>query len=70
MRDRTGGRRGGVARYLRLPRSASRIRDDIDEELRFDIEIRARDLRALGVSAEEAERRASREFGDLDGTRR
>jgi hypothetical protein len=42
----------------------------VDEELQFDLEMRARDLRASGVSASEARARAMREFGDLDATRR
>jgi hypothetical protein len=59
-----------VARFLRLPRSAARIRSDVDDEIRFDIDMRARDLVRQGMSADEARDRATREFGDLDGTRR
>jgi len=59
-----------IARFLRLPRSLSRIRAEVDEELQFDLEMRARDLRASGVSASEARARAMREFGDLEATRR
>jgi predicted permease len=47
-----------------------RIRADVDDEIRFDIEMRARDLVEQGVSADAARARAAREFGDLDGTRR
>ena len=59
-----------LSRLLHLPRSADRIRDDIDDEIRFDIEMRARDLMREGLSAESARERAVAEFGDLDATRR
>jgi putative ABC transport system permease protein len=56
--------------FLRLPRSAARIRTDIDDEIAFDIDMRARDLVRQGVDAREAHARAAQEFGDLDATRR
>ncbi|MEO7086527.1 MAG: ABC transporter permease [Gemmatimonadaceae bacterium] len=59
-----------IARFLRLPRSVKRIRVDIDEEIGFDIDMRARDYVLRGMSAEKARARAAQEFGDLDGTRR
>jgi hypothetical protein len=59
-----------MIRFLPLPRSAARIRTEIDEEIRFDIDMRARDLMQLGISADAAHARAAHEFGDLDGTRR
>jgi len=43
-------RRRALARLLRLPRSARRIRADLEEELQFDIAMRARDLEASGLS--------------------
>ena len=39
-------------------------RDDIDDELRFHLESRVRDLMAEGRSAREAQAQAEREFGD------
>ena len=59
-----------LARYLRLPRTASRIRADIDAELHFELEMRARDLEAQGLGAAAAHERARAEFGDLEATRR
>lgn len=59
----------GLRRFLRLPRSPERIRADVDEELRFDIEMRTRDLIARGTSEADARARAGAEFGDLEGTR-
>ncbi|MFI5228374.1 MAG: ADOP family duplicated permease [Gemmatimonadales bacterium] len=59
-----------IRRFLRLPRSAARIRADLDDELRFDIEMRARDYVAQGLTPDEARGRAVREFGDLEATRR
>jgi len=58
-------------RRLRLPwRSSARISADIDDELTFHVEMRARELMATGMSEGEARREAVREFGDLDYTRR
>ena len=54
----------GIRRLFRL-RSAGSIPRDIDEELRFHIETRVDALVALGMTAEEARRRALAEFGDL-----
>lgn len=59
-----------IASFLHLPRSADRIRAEVDEELRFDIEMRARDLINAGAAKDEAYARAEREFGDLAATRR
>ncbi|HWH51936.1 MAG TPA: ABC transporter permease [Gemmatimonadaceae bacterium] len=59
-----------IRRFLRLPRSAARIRADLDDELRFDIDMRTRDYVAQDLSFDEARTRAVREFGDLDATRR
>ncbi|HEY2379085.1 MAG TPA: ABC transporter permease [Gemmatimonadaceae bacterium] len=56
--------------FPRLPRSAARIRTDVQDEIAFDIDMRARDLVAQGMDAREAHERAVREFGDLDATRR
>ena len=63
-------RRRPLARILRLPRSADRIRADLEEEIQFDIALRARDLEASGLSPADARARAEHEFGDLDATRR
>ena len=59
-----------IVRLLPLPRSAARIRADIDDEIRFDIDMRARDLVRQGIDDGEAQARAAREFGDLNATRR
>jgi putative ABC transport system permease protein len=59
-----------LARFLRMPRSAARIRADIDDEIRFDIDMRARDFVRQGMDAGEAQARAACEFGDLNATRR
>jgi putative ABC transport system permease protein len=60
----------GIRRFLRLPRSKTRIRAEVDEELRFDIEMRASDLERQGMPAGAAHARALAEFGDLEATRR
>jgi len=60
----------GIRRFLRLPRSEARIRAEVDEELRFDIDMRANDLVRQGVPPDVARARALAEFGDLEATRR
>src|SRR2546430_12940059 len=61
----TGGR------PFRFPwRSANRIRADVDDELSFHIEMRAAELIGAGMSADDARREATREFGDVEFTRR
>jgi hypothetical protein len=54
-----------ILRGLRRLRSGAFERE-IEEELRFHIEMRARDNLAAGMSPEEAEQEALRRFGDFD----
>jgi hypothetical protein len=54
-----------ILRGLRRLRSGAFERE-IEEELRFHIEMRARDNIAAGMSPEEAEQEALRRFGDFD----
>src|SRR4029079_7419832 len=51
-------------------RSEARIRAEVDEELRFDIDMRASDLVRQGVAPDVAHARAVAECGDLEATRR
>ena len=51
-------------------RSRERIRTDVDDELRFHLDMRVAELVALGASESDARREAHREFGDLEFTRR
>ena len=46
-------------------RSRSQLRTDVDDELRFHIEMRVNDLVARGMSAGEARAEAMRTFGDV-----
>src|ERR671937_1166390 len=65
------GRISGIRRSFRLPwRSAERIKNDVDEELRFHLEMRVDELIALGMMPTAACEEALRQFGDLEGTRR
>lgn len=58
-------------RSFRFPwRSTNRIRADVDDELSFHIDMRAAELVAAGMSADDARREATREFGDVEFTRR
>jgi putative ABC transport system permease protein len=58
-------------KLFRLPwRTARQIRDDVEEELGFHLDMRAAELVALGVSPRDAQAQATREFGDLDDARR
>ena len=54
-------------RYLRLIRAP--VARDVDDELRFHFQSRVEELTALGLSHEEARRRAEAEFGDVDQVR-
>jgi predicted permease len=57
-------------RFLRLPwRSSSRRRADLDDELRFYFDMRARELAEQGMNESDARREAVREFGDLEYTK-
>jgi predicted permease len=51
-------------------KSRETILAEVDEELRYHLDRRAEDLRAEGLTREEAERTARAEFGDLDAARR
>jgi predicted permease len=55
----------GVRRILRLPWSRARLEQDLDDELRFHLDARAADIRALGMSDADAMAEAERQFGDL-----
>lgn len=55
---------------FRLPWNARHVGRDVDDELRFHIEMRAEELRAHGLSAADARAEAIRQFGDLEDARR
>jgi putative ABC transport system permease protein len=60
-----------LRRFLRLPRrSSSRLRADLDDELRFYFDMRTRELVEQGMREADARREAVREFGDLAYTKR
>jgi len=69
-RDRSLMGRRGLRRFLKLPRSPEQIRAEVAEELRFDLEMHARDLVDRGLDRDAAMARATADFGDLDATRR
>ena len=57
-------------RLFRLPwRSRRQIGADVDEELQFHLDMRAAELRSLGMPADAARAEAIRQFGDLDDAR-
>jgi putative ABC transport system permease protein len=56
-------------RFWYWRRRPEAVRDEVDEELRVHLEMRIDELRAAGLSPEEARRQAVRQFGDLEGTR-
>ena len=61
----------GIRRYLRLPwRSLFQIGRDVDDEVRFHLEMRTRDLEESGMTPDDARDRARREFGDVERARR
>ena len=52
-----------------LGRRAEAIARDVDDELAAHLEMRVAELRAAGLSEDDARREARRRFGDIDGTR-
>ena len=56
----------GIRRLFRLPPSRERILREMDEEIGAHIAMRVDELRALGMSAADAEAEALRRFGDSD----
>ncbi len=65
--DRTS-RIPGLRRVLRLS-GARRVQADVDEELRFHLDMRTEDLVLAGMSRAGARDQALREFGDLGSAR-
>jgi putative ABC transport system permease protein len=62
----TSGRR----KLFRLPwRTRRQIREDVDDELRFHLDMRIDALVALGVPRDAARTQAMKEFGDLEDAR-
>src|SRR5689334_24730893 len=51
-------------RYLRFIRPD--VGQDVDDEVRFHLDSRARDFQARGLSAEAARRAAQERFGDVE----
>jgi predicted permease len=60
----------GIRRLLRLPAGHRPIERDIDEELAFHFDATIAELRAQGLTPEDARREAVRRFGDVSGVRR
>ena len=59
----------GVRRAFRLPSSRARIISELDDEVRFHVEMRAKALREQGHTEEQAFTEALRRFGDVDDLR-
>src|SRR5262245_3718130 len=59
----------GVRRALRLPSSRERLARELDDEVRFHIEMRVADLVARGMSEVDARAEAARKFGDTEDLR-
>ena len=61
----------GIRRAFRLPWSSpSRVRREVDDELRFHLDMKTQELIDGGLTPREAEARVHAEFGDLEYTRR
>lgn len=56
----------GARRVFRLPSTADRLAKELDDEVRFHVEMRVARLIAEGVPHDEARAEAMRRFGDLD----
>ncbi len=55
--------------FRRPERTRAEVREAVDEELAFHLELCERELIAQGMSAEEARAQALDDFGDLETTR-
>jgi predicted permease len=58
-----------VRRYLRAHLEPREVEAEIDEEIRYHLEMRAREYRARGASNDAAEELARRRFGDVSRVR-
>jgi len=59
----------GIRRLLRIRTTPRSIMRDVDDEMRFHLQMRIEDLMRNGHSRDDAERRATREFGDVAAAR-
>ena len=59
----------GVRRVFRLPSTTERLAKELDDEVRFHVEMRVARLVAGGVPHDEARAEALRRFGDVDDLR-
>jgi putative ABC transport system permease protein len=59
----------GVRKGFRLPASAERLDQELDEEIAFHMEARVSELIAKGMSPEDARNEAQRRFGDREELR-
>src|SRR5688572_10213429 len=60
----------GIRRAFRLPwSSTSRVEREVEDELRFQLDMKAKELIDAGVPRDDALRQARAEFGDIDYTR-
>ncbi|MDB4911314.1 MAG: macB 28, partial [Gemmatimonadetes bacterium] len=59
----------GVRRVFRLPSSRERIARELDDEVRFHVEMRTKTLREQGYPEDQAHTEALRRFGDVDDLR-
>ncbi|HKQ75401.1 MAG TPA: permease prefix domain 1-containing protein [Blastocatellia bacterium] len=55
-----------ILRHLRSPVRNEAVNREVENELRFHLELRTRDNIAAGMSPEDAEADAMRRFGDID----
>src|SRR5690349_18606617 len=58
-----------MRRAFRLPTTSERIARELDDEVRFHVEMRAKKLIESGYSTEDAYAEALRRFGDVDDLR-
>ena len=59
----------GIRRAFRLPLTTERIARELDDEVRFHVEMRAKSLEALGLPRNQAYAEALRKFGDVEDLR-
>ena len=59
----------GLRRFMRVDRDRAGVDRAVDDEIGFHFDMTVEDLRASGMSEEDARREAARRFGDVERTR-
>jgi putative ABC transport system permease protein len=59
----------GIRRFFRIAGTARSVERDVNDELRFHLDMRAEELTRRGMTPDDARAQALREFGDIAAAR-